>query len=319
MVTPAALAFRAKFPGLDLMLVETQPAEVPLGLRGGRLDVGLTVVGGADPMPDSRTFATEVLLALPLMVGVAAGHRLARRRSVELSALDGERWVMPSASRFPEFRAQTEQLLSAAGVRPREALETTDDVSAAELVAAGAAVGLVLDLPDPRVPGVALVPITPRVERQLVAVVLAGCSRPRSGRSSMSCVRLPRLATIDRIDSRTALIDCGCCAEPIIDEFTPTGGGQMIRTATLAAVILAAAPSHATARTHPARDGASTLRLRAHSRSRRFGRAPVARRPVRSAADREPQVAASGSELRVGGACDGDPLRVTLPPGDDAI
>jgi DNA-binding transcriptional LysR family regulator len=173
-VTPAALAFRAKLPRLDLMVVETQPAEVSLGLRSGRLDVGLTVVGGRDPMPDARTFAAEVLLALPLMVGVAAGHRLARRRSVELSTLNGERWVMPSASRFPEFRAQTEELLAAAGVRPREALETTDDVSAAQLVAAGAAVGLVLDLPDPRVPGVTLVPVTPRVERQLVVVVLAG-------------------------------------------------------------------------------------------------------------------------------------------------
>jgi DNA-binding transcriptional LysR family regulator len=173
-VTPAALAFRVRFPRLDLMLVEAHPAEVPLGLRSGRLDVGLTVVGGRDPMPDARTFASEVLLALPLMVAVAAGHRLARRRTVELSALDGERWVMPSASRFPEFRAQTEQLLSAAGVRPREALETTDDVSAAQLVAAGAAVGLVLELPDPRVPGVALIPVKPRVERQLVAVVLGG-------------------------------------------------------------------------------------------------------------------------------------------------
>ncbi len=187
-VTPAALAFRVKFPRLDLMVVETQPAEVPLGLRSGRLDVGLTVVGGRDPMPDARTFATEALLALPLMVAVAAGHRLGRRRSVELSALSGERWVMPSASRFPEFRSQTEELLAAAGVRPREALETTDDVSAAQLVAAGGAVGLVLELPDPRVPGVALIPVKPRVERQLVAVVLAGV-QPAPVRALMDDLR----------------------------------------------------------------------------------------------------------------------------------
>ena len=113
-VTPAALAFRARFPSVELALEESQPSSVLLGLRSGRLDIGLTVLSDGEPLPDPRVFCAEVLLELPLMVAVAAGHRLARRSSVQLSELDGERWLMPSSARFPEFRALTEELLAAA-------------------------------------------------------------------------------------------------------------------------------------------------------------------------------------------------------------
>jgi DNA-binding transcriptional LysR family regulator len=177
-VTPAALAFRARFPSADLALEESQPAEVLRGLRSGRLDVGVTVVRDGAKLPDPGMFTSDVLLELPLMAAVATGHRVASRSSVPLSALDGESWVMPSRARFPEFRAQVEELLGAAGVRPREALETTDDVAGAQLVAAGGAVGLVLDVPGLNVAGVALLPVRPAVVRRLVVVALAGVQAP---------------------------------------------------------------------------------------------------------------------------------------------
>jgi len=173
-VTPAALRFGARFPSVELVLEESHPGGVTIGLRSGRMDVGLTVAGDGVPALDPAVFATQPLLGLPLMVAVASNHRVARQTYVQLSTLRNERWVMPSSSRFPEFRAQSEELLAAAGVRPREALDTTDDLAAAQLVAAGAAVGLILDIARPAVPGVALVPVRPPLNRELVAVVLAG-------------------------------------------------------------------------------------------------------------------------------------------------
>jgi DNA-binding transcriptional LysR family regulator len=173
-VTPAALNFRSRFPEVELVLKESNPGGVLVDLRSGRIDIGLTVTGDRLPALDLSVFATKPLLGLPLMVAVASNHRVARQSYVQLSTLRNERWVMPSSTRFPEFRAQTEELLAAAGVRPREALDTTDDLAAAQLVAAGAAVGLILDIARPGVPGVALVPVRPPLKRELVAVVLTG-------------------------------------------------------------------------------------------------------------------------------------------------
>ena len=174
-VVPAAVvAFRERFPQVELVIEESAPADVLGRLRSGQLDVGIVVLNeGADEL-DPAVFSAHLLAEQPIFVALPAGHRLARRRYLELGALRGERWVLPAPARFPDFRAWVDRLLAAAGVVPEHVLESSDDIAGARLVAAGVGVG-VTATPQPLVaPGVALVPLRPRAVGRLQAVTIAG-------------------------------------------------------------------------------------------------------------------------------------------------
>lgn len=174
-VVPAAVhAFRRRFPEVELAIEESQPAEVLVRLRGGELDVGIVVLTGGEDEPDPAVFASHMLVEQPILAVLPSGHRLARRRSVDLAAMRGERWVLPSAARFPEFRIEVDALLAAARIIPEHVVEVTDDIAAARLVASGVGVGLAPGLLGAPVAGLSQVALRPRVVRYMQAVTLAG-------------------------------------------------------------------------------------------------------------------------------------------------
>ena len=177
-VPPAVRAFRRHFPKLELMLEEAQPTEVLGRLRSGGLDVGIVVVTQGAALPDPGVFASHLLLEQPMLLAVSEDHRLARRQWVRLESLRGEHWLLPSPARFPDFRAEIEALLAGAGVVPDGVLESTDDIAAAELVAAGVAVGLVPRIAGMAVPGVVGIALRPPVSRRLFAVTVHGVQPP---------------------------------------------------------------------------------------------------------------------------------------------
>jgi len=123
-------------------------------------------------------FASHLLLEQPMLLAVSEDHRLARRQWVRLESLRGEHWLLPSPARFPDFRAEIEALLAGAGVVPDGVLESTDDIAAAELVAAGVAVGLVPRIAGMAVPGVVGIALRPPVSRRLFAVTVHGVQPP---------------------------------------------------------------------------------------------------------------------------------------------
>jgi DNA-binding transcriptional LysR family regulator len=147
-------------------------------LRSGRLDVGIVVLTEGAERPEPAVFASHLLLEQPMLLAVSEDHRLARRRWVRLASLRSERWVLPAPTRFPEFRLEIEQLLAGAGVVPDGVLESSDDIAAARLIAAGVAVGLAPGIAGMPVPGVVLVPLRPAVTRRLVAVTVDGVQAP---------------------------------------------------------------------------------------------------------------------------------------------
>jgi DNA-binding transcriptional LysR family regulator len=176
-VVPAAVrGFGARFPGVDLVLEELQPTDVLDRLRNGRLDVGIVVLTRDGVEPDPGVYASELLVEQELVLVVSSRHRLARRRSVRLETLGDEDWLLPSSARFPEFRSEVDGLLSDAGVVPRRVVDVTDDVAAGRLIAAGVGVGVAPRVQVVPVPGVAVVSLSPRVTRRLLAVTVAGTS-----------------------------------------------------------------------------------------------------------------------------------------------
>jgi DNA-binding transcriptional LysR family regulator len=173
-VPPAVRAFRHRFPALELALEECQPLELLGRLRSGQLDVGIVALTEDAALPDPSVFASHLLLEQPLLLVVSADHRLAHRRWVRLQSLRGERWLLPSPTRFADFRVEIEELLAAAGVVPDIVLESTDDLAAAALVAAGVAVGLAPTITGLPLPGVVRIPLRPPVTRRLFAVTVDG-------------------------------------------------------------------------------------------------------------------------------------------------
>lgn len=89
-------AFRSRYPGIAVSLHEgTTPAQLRR-LASGATDVAVVGRLPSQPLEDEHvTF--EPLLEDPLLLALARGHALLRRRTVDLDDLAGERWIAASA------------------------------------------------------------------------------------------------------------------------------------------------------------------------------------------------------------------------------
>jgi DNA-binding transcriptional LysR family regulator len=84
-------AFHARHTGIDLVVRE-EPSEVMLQrLHADALDVAFLAVNGLDAGPDIRL---HPLLNEPLVALLAPGHRLARRRRIDMAELREERFIV---------------------------------------------------------------------------------------------------------------------------------------------------------------------------------------------------------------------------------
>jgi DNA-binding transcriptional LysR family regulator len=91
LLVPAVSAFNRSHSGTTVEIVNTQQAEIHLGLSEGSLDLGLVnELGGDDPPVD--LLGTDLLHGRPVVV-LPAGHPLARREAVTIDDLRAERFV----------------------------------------------------------------------------------------------------------------------------------------------------------------------------------------------------------------------------------
>jgi molybdate transport repressor ModE-like protein len=146
----AIAAFRARWPEIELRLIEGDPEECAERLRARELELALVYefnLGGyqlGDDLRQVDLLDDRIYIALPRR------HRLAARRRLALRDLAGESWiqgvrggstleVLPTACR-------------AAGFEPHVAFRTDDHMAVQGLVAAGAGVAVIpaLTLPVAR-------------------------------------------------------------------------------------------------------------------------------------------------------------------------
>ncbi|WP_236796231.1 LysR family transcriptional regulator [Amycolatopsis sp. GM8] len=130
-------AFLSAHPGLELRLCHGRSGDLVEQVRNGQLDVAF--VSGTARVPDGLT--AEALAAEPLVLACAPGHPLAAENRISLSLLGDERFVDFSAGWGT--RDLADEVLAAAGVHRRVALEVTDVHSLLDLVACGLGVALV--------------------------------------------------------------------------------------------------------------------------------------------------------------------------------
>lgn len=106
--------------------------------------------------PPVHEFSARDLGAEPVLVGLAPGHRLANRHTIDLEELAEEVWVTPS-ERSDGLDLSLRAACARAGFTPRFRHFTSDQATAAALVSADNAVG-VFSLPRPggHPPGIVL-------------------------------------------------------------------------------------------------------------------------------------------------------------------
>lgn len=98
---PQALRiFEKNFPGVRVALHDLSSEECIERLIAGKIDIALTV---PPPTARMRELIFEKLASYPLCCAVSASHSLAKNKSVALSKLKRERFVVYSRDDYPEY------------------------------------------------------------------------------------------------------------------------------------------------------------------------------------------------------------------------
>jgi DNA-binding transcriptional LysR family regulator len=140
---PAIARFRCEHPHVAVTLVEMRPKVAQSALRAGELDLAVTY-----EYPPLEPAHDDGLQRHPLgddhlLIGLPAGHHLARRRSLRLEDLRAEGWVTAAPiGPAAQHRRHLEDHCARAGFQPEVHYEVNDIPTAFGLIAAGLAVGL---------------------------------------------------------------------------------------------------------------------------------------------------------------------------------
>ncbi|CAN5726168.1 LysR family transcriptional regulator [soil metagenome] len=129
-------AYRAKFPGVELVLRELSPQQQLDALRDHRADVGFIRAPVDEP-----GLSTELVRSEPLVAALPAGHALAGRRSIPLALLAKEPFVLFPRVRGPAYFDHLIGLCREAGFTPR-IVQEAPQLDIVSLVAAGLGVSI---------------------------------------------------------------------------------------------------------------------------------------------------------------------------------
>ncbi len=126
---------RARFPRLELLLVEEKTEVVLHMLRDGKLDAAVLAL----PLHEDW-LETEFLFEEPFLLAVPEGHPLADQRELRLSELDHERLLLLEEGHC--LRDQALEVCTLAGAGEKEGFRATSLETLRQMVAAGVGVTL---------------------------------------------------------------------------------------------------------------------------------------------------------------------------------
>jgi len=159
---------RARFPRLELLLVEEKSPEILARLRSGRLDAGLLAL----PVHDDQLHA-EFLFEEPFLLAVPKGHALAGRGSLRLRDLKDERLLLLEDGHC--LRDQALDVCRLSGAHEKSGFRATSLETLRQMVAAGVGITLLpaLAVREPIVQpaGIVLVPFQGTPPSRRIALV----------------------------------------------------------------------------------------------------------------------------------------------------
>jgi LysR family hydrogen peroxide-inducible transcriptional activator len=147
-------SLRARFPRLELLLVEEKTEVLVAMLRAGRLDAAVLAL----PLHEEWLHC-EPLFEEPFMLAVPRGHPLSQRRELTLGALAHEHLLLLEDGHC--LRDQALEVCSLAGAGEKEGFRATSLETLRQMVAAGVGITLLpllaVQPPVPTSPDIALV------------------------------------------------------------------------------------------------------------------------------------------------------------------
>jgi len=145
-VIPLLAAFTTRYPGVETRLEMGSSERMVRALHEARIDVAVIARAGAD-----RRLHTLPYRSSPLVLFVPRTHRWARRASIGLDEIAGERLILREAASVT--RQVFETALTAAGIEAASVMQIESREAVREAVAAGLGIGVVAAAefdPDPR-------------------------------------------------------------------------------------------------------------------------------------------------------------------------
>jgi LysR family hydrogen peroxide-inducible transcriptional activator len=183
---------RARFPRLELLLVEEKTDALLARLREGRLDAALLAL----PLHDEQMHV-EPLFEEPFVLAVPDSHPIARRhKSLELHDLDEEHLLLLEEGHC--LREQALDVCRMAGANERDGFRATSLETLRQMVAAGVGATLLPVLavqpPVPPSPAIRLLPFRGKVPSREIAMVWRRSSAMAEflGRLAQELRALPR-------------------------------------------------------------------------------------------------------------------------------
>lgn len=140
---PAAIRARARFPELQAVIHEMEPAESVEALREGRCDLAVSFAYTLVPRPDVPGLVAWPLLEEPIRLALPPAWR-DEPDPVDLRRLADQDWIV--GSRQADDRRLAERACAAAGFTPRMTHAVDDYDLELRMVAAGLGVGFVPEL-----------------------------------------------------------------------------------------------------------------------------------------------------------------------------
>jgi len=152
-VTKLLVDFNQRFPGVKVSVSTGNSKDVLDRLLDYRAEVGVL----AQIVRDDR-FLSVPFSKHPVVIFCSASHRFARRRSIRLADLEGERFILRETG--STTRKALELALDKAGIRPNVVMEISSREVIREAVAQGLGIGAVSIVEHVPGPGLHMVKIS---------------------------------------------------------------------------------------------------------------------------------------------------------------
>lgn len=169
---PAVADLLRRYPMLDIVVEELEPARALPALKAGRIDIALSHEWDFVPLPKDAGIDRYDLLAEPIVVLLPPRHPLSGG-PVRLRDLAEERWCVAMES--AASRQAVERIAQSAGFEPRIVLESNYFRAIGSAVEAGLGIGVAPLMTDLRGLDIVLQPlIEPSMSRRIFAAVRRG-------------------------------------------------------------------------------------------------------------------------------------------------
>ncbi|NIK56541.1 LysR family transcriptional regulator [Kribbella shirazensis] len=161
------LAFRRRYPDVQLDIREMTSAPQLQALRDNVIDIGLI----REPPTEDPDLRFRTLLTEPLVAVLPSAHQLAARRSVDPAQLASEPFVLLPRPAGPQLYDRIVEVCTAAGFTPRIAQHAVEWQTVCALVAAGLGVSIApASVRRIRLSSTAFRTLEPRTARTKIAV-----------------------------------------------------------------------------------------------------------------------------------------------------